>query len=116
MEPLFEIRPEPRPLTDRQAWIFQYIVEAGAEGLEPAELGALMHARHGRHAAGDRCQFCGSDGLQALKERAIADRVAKRGRSAYVVIGAAAESSPRVQLEELPGESFEDIFNGSEAA
>lgn len=117
MEPLFDIRPEPRPLTGRQQWIYGFIVSAGADGITADELGALMHAR--RHDAGVRCDFCGQDGLRAVHERAIADRVVKRG-SSYVAIGVredvpAAESSPSAQIGELPGESWGDIF-GEEAA
>lgn len=109
-EPLFDLPREPRPLTDRQTWIYQYIVDAGGDGLEPAELGALMHARHGKHGVGDRCSFCPSDGLQALKERAIAERVVKRGRSVYVAVGAPRVEEPSSQLTELPGTEFDHIF------
>lgn len=116
MEPLFDIEPEPRPLTDRQQWIFGLIVDVGAEGITADELGALMHARHGKHPAGERCQFCGSAGLQALRERAIAERVVKRGRTSWIAVGAPGVEESSSQLTELPGTSFEDIFGMGDAA
>jgi hypothetical protein len=117
-EPLFDIPQEARALTGRQSWIYQIIVNAGADGLTADELGALLHGR--KHDFGERCEFCPRDGLRALHEAAISARVVKRGH-VYVAIGvredvAEVEIESSVQVGELPGESFEDIFGSEEAA
>jgi hypothetical protein len=104
---LFNIEPEPRPLTDRQARIFQIIVHAGADGITADELGAHLHAGQKRHGSGYRCAFCATDGRRALGEKAISERVTKRGRSTYLANGV---SAPSAQLADLAGETFEDIF------
>jgi len=113
-EPLFDLRPQPRPLTDRQHWIYGLIIAAGNEGLTGDELGALMHEQHGKHPAGERCAFCAQDGLRALREAAIAERCMKRGRYSWVALDAPTEPRPpSSQLDELPGDSWEDIFGSA---
>lgn len=105
-----------RDLTKRQATIYRLLCQSES-GLEPIELGQLMHAQSGRHSADEFCDFCGQDAARALREKAIKQRVIRRvtgvyeprsaadwtGRAELVGLGSA-------QLSQLPGESFADIF------
>jgi hypothetical protein len=71
-----------RNLTERQERIFRLVCESPA-GLEPIELGALMHAQSGRHPADEFCRWCGQDGARALRETAIKQRVVRRSTGIY---------------------------------
>jgi hypothetical protein len=109
-----------RALTDRQQEIYDLIC-AQPNGVEAIELGALMHAQSGRHTADEFCKWCPQDGGRALRERAIRQRVIRRAGGVYEPRLEAdwtgkAEASSTDQLTALPGESFEDIFSGSDAA
>lgn len=114
-EPLFNPPPATvlRPLTDRQTRILGLIASA-PDGLDPSELGARLHAGQLRHMPDERCETCGRDGARALKERAIRQRLVKRPGGFYVVRGLDPDEPSgdrrRVQLDDLPGTSFEDIF------
>lgn len=105
-----------RDLTKRQAIIYRLVCDS-PHGLEPIELGQLMHAQSGRHSADEFCEWCGQDAARALRAKAIRQRVVRRltgvyeprstadwtGRAELVGLGSA-------QLSQLPGESFADIF------
>lgn len=71
-----------RNLTERQATIYRLVCES-AHGLEPVELGALMHAQSGRHSAEVYCEWCGQDAARALREKAIRVRVIRRSTGIY---------------------------------
>lgn len=104
-------------LTDRQARIYAWIVSTPG-GVTSDELGAHMHADRGRHGEDDRCQWCAPDGASALQEKALRQRLIRRKVSGRWEPRdereRAAEPSP--QLDELPGESWEDLFQIGDAA
>lgn len=114
-EPLFPagrpVKPL-RPLTERQAAIYRIICEQ-PDGIEAIELGAILHSNAGRHAPDEFCEWCGQDGSRTLKEKAIRRRLVKRGAVYMPAIAAdwvGRERPPSSQLEVLPGETFEDLF------
>lgn len=104
-EPLFDLPPEPRPLTDRQRWIYGLIVAAGEEGITSDELGAHMHERWGKHSAGERCEFCSRDGSHALREAAISERLVKKGRSAFVALETRSSAPAAAPVSDAQGKS-----------
>lgn len=119
-ETLFKL-PKPiavlRPLTTRQQRIYTLICSKPG-GLTAVELGQIMHAGHGRHTVTDQCEFCGRDGMRSIKERGIRQRVVRRQGGVYEAVDPAdrADAKPSLQLVELPGDSFEDIFRKDAAA
>lgn len=57
-------------LTARQQAVLDALTAAGADGLEPSEAGAVLHAlKEGRwaHSREERCEYCGRDGLAVLR-------------------------------------------------
>ena len=95
-----------RNLTERQATIFALLC-AQPSGIEPIELGALMHAQSGRHSAEEFCEWCGRDAARALRESAIKQRVVRRSTGIYEPRNAAdwtgrAETGPPAQMSALP--------------
>lgn len=111
-----------RALTERQAAIYK-LVCATPDGITALELGAILHAQSGRHAADAFCEWCGQDGSRTLKEKAIRTRLVRRPQGIYEPRDHAdwtgkAEpvGPPSAQLDVLPGETFEDMFHGSDAA
>lgn len=73
MEQLALIETGPR-LTDRQRYALDELERADVDGLQTDELGALLHARNGKHSAEDRCVWCGKDGrgvLEALRAKEL---------------------------------------------
>ena len=107
-----ETRPD---LTPKQRRAHDYLAQH-PEGVYADELGALYH-RHGPDA---RCDFCGRKGLSLLRSQGLGPLVTYRrtphGRR-YVLRDQLAplpvSSSGGVQLQELPGSLFEDIFKGA---
>jgi hypothetical protein len=60
-------------LTERQQFVLERI-EAVEGGLAVDEVGSLLHERSGKHSAGLRCDYCGSDGrsvLAALRRKGL---------------------------------------------
>lgn len=57
---------EPK-LTPRQARALEHVHAAGAAGIHPDELGALLHAEYRKHGVDERCHFCGATGISILK-------------------------------------------------
>lgn len=114
-EPLFDVPAEPRQLTDRQAWIYGIIVDAGVEGITSDELGARMHERWGKHSAGERCEFCPRDGSHALREAAISERVVKKGRLGWIALEVQAPAAEVVPEEKAnPGwDAFVEATGGN---
>lgn len=118
-DPLFA-QPKPvaplRGMTARQARIYELVCSMPG-GITAPELGALMHADSHRHHPERQCEFCGQDGARALREKAIKQRVVRRVAGVYEARVAADQAQPeateRLQIDELPGESFEDLFRGA---
>lgn len=124
-EPLFPagkpVTP-PRNLTERQAAIFALIC-AQPSGVEPIELGALLHSQAGRHPADEFCEWCSQDGARAIREKAIRTRLIRRAEGIYEPRDHAdwtgktePAGPPSAQLAVLPGETFEDMFQRPSAA
>lgn len=119
---LFE-PPEPvtplRALTEKQARGYDH-AKSTPGGITADELGAIEHELRGRHHRDVRCDWCASEGKGVLESVALKPLlVRRRGTGRYeprdgsgtpvVPVG----SSPFV---ELPGDSFEDIFDMGDAA
>lgn len=106
-----------RPLTERQQRIYTLICSKPG-GLTAVELGQILHSGRGRHPVDDQCEFCGRDGMRSIKERGIRQRVIRRQGGVYEAIDPddRADAKPSLQLVELPGDSFEDIFIRKDAA
>jgi hypothetical protein len=108
-----------RPLTDRQARIYALICSVPG-GVHAEELGAMMHANRRRHPVEEPCQYCGRDGMRAINERAVRQRVVRRPGGVYEAINerdraADPRDAASSQMSELPGETWEDVF-GVDAA
>lgn len=95
-----------RPLTDRQARHYALICSKPG-GVTAVELGQMLHAGHNRHAVDVQCEWCGQDGMRAIKERGIRQRVVRRPGGVYEPVAVADRSSePSSQLTELPDDLF----------
>lgn len=73
---LFAPPPADGNLTDRQTFVLD-LLRATPGGLEDVEVGARLHARRGRHASVDICQWCAEEGkgvLEALRRRGLVVR------------------------------------------
>lgn len=57
-------------LTIRQRFVFDHVCNT-AGGLTADEVGALLHARRGKHSVDLRCRFCASDGSDVLRSKAL---------------------------------------------
>jgi hypothetical protein len=71
-ETLFPLEPL---LTERQAFALAELERLG--GLDDTELGARLHARKGKHADWQRCEWCSTDGrgvLKALRAKGLVRR------------------------------------------
>lgn len=83
---------EPHQLTERQTYALETVKRAGHDGIEPAELGAALHALkegRNRHEAGERCEWCGGDGLAMLRRLRELGHVAYQGkRKVWIATGA----------------------------
>lgn len=51
----------------RTEFVMNAIRTAGDSGLHPDEIGAILHAYDGKHAAAERCEWCGQDGIRLLR-------------------------------------------------
>jgi hypothetical protein len=108
---LFQTDPEP-VLTARQQRAYDYL--AAHDGVTADEVGAYLHGQRDRnpHGMDTRCDWCGRDGLQVLRSKALAPHITYRkdrhGRL-YLLRGGAPTAA--VQIEDLPGETWEDIFS-----
>lgn len=70
MEQLALLEIEPTALPTPQQVVYDALHSCGNEGLTADEAGALAHSfkdSRWAHSAGERCQFCGRDGLAILK-------------------------------------------------
>lgn len=99
--------PETPRLTDKQRYILDAVHRAGADGLQADEAGALWCELHGRHTAGDRCQFDGSSGkavLHSLRAKGLVRYRRARGQQAgaWLPVGVAEVET----TEQLPGDIF----------
>jgi hypothetical protein len=79
--PLFPLEPR---LTDRQRLVWEAIRNAGPDGLQPADAGALLHERKGKHLAEEHCPWCKQEGLDVLGSKPL-KFLAKRKRGAGYV-------------------------------
>lgn len=64
------LAPATPKLTARQQTVLDALTAAGADGLEPSEAGAHLHAlKEGRwaHSREQRCEWCPRDGLAVLR-------------------------------------------------
>lgn len=81
----------PPKLTDRQQAALDYI--AAHDGVPADELGAHWHSLRGKHPAGDRCDWCETDGRSVVRSKALRDLITYRrnpGGRLYVLRGTAA--------------------------
>jgi hypothetical protein len=82
-------------LKDRQQMALAILRDAGAAGLQPVQLGALMHdSWSGRHPASAPCDFCASTGnelLRALRRKGVARQRRVDGRTFWQATGLPAE-------------------------
>jgi len=62
---LFDEPPRPK-LTEKQAFGLEHVRQF-EEGVTADELGALLHERRRVHAAGERCDWCASEGRSILE-------------------------------------------------
>lgn len=79
---LLEVPAAPK-LTDQQSLVLRRLVEAGADGLEASEAGALAHSvmeSRWRHSDQERCAYCGKRGLQILQRLKEIGLARYRGR------------------------------------
>lgn len=59
--------PPAKPLTERQQQVLDLVEASGTEGVQPGEVGSLLHELRGRHPREQRCGYCPDDGKQALR-------------------------------------------------
>lgn len=114
-EPLFPVPDQPS-LSPRQQAAYDYI--RAHDGVPADEIGAHWHEQRGKHAAGSRCEWCDADGRDVVRSKALRPLVTyrrTRDGNLYVLRDRSTphSSSAGPQLDELPGESFEDIFGGA---
>lgn len=107
--------PTPIPtLTPRQAHAYR-LVQTTPGGITADELGAATHADQGRHSIDERCEWCAKLGLDLMRSKALAPLVVRRRESGRYEprdgSGTPLLHVPSTQLVELPGSSFEDIFD-----
>lgn len=76
---LFTVPEEPKLTVDQQ--LVWDSLQAHADGLSADEVGAIVHASHGKHVAVDRCEWCGQRGLQLLRSKALAPLVIRRKKT-----------------------------------
>lgn len=72
--------PAVKPLTGRQQAVLDAVTNAGVDGIDAADAGAITHAlKEGRwaHPQDQRCAYCGRDG------QAILARLAELGHVRY---------------------------------
>lgn len=60
---------EPPRLTARQQACVDYL--AAHDGVPADEVGALLHERRGKHLAGERCEWCHTEGRSVLRAKAV---------------------------------------------
>lgn len=92
-------------LTDRQQRALKLIEEAGYGGLTSDELGAHFH----RHAADERCVWCGSTGAELGRALRLNDLAQQRRRRApagdiYMVWTVVGKLQPPVDERRGPGD------------
>lgn len=56
-----------KPLTEKQAFMFELVRHAGQAGLPCDDVGAAWCAKNGKHPADDRCEWCASSGRSVLR-------------------------------------------------
>jgi len=66
------------PLGPRQRLILNHLHRIHPDPLTADEAGALIHERNGQHTASARCQWCGRDGRQVLRSKALRQHVIRR--------------------------------------
>jgi len=76
---LLDVPAAPRPLTDRQQFVW-HLIRASCEGLTAEQVGAALHAQKGSHPADEPCVYCGRDGRAVLTSKAVAPLVTYRVR------------------------------------
>jgi len=86
---------EPAKLTERQQAAYDYL--AAHDGVPVDELGANWHAIRGKHAAGARCDWCGQEGRDVVRSKALRPLVTYRRTpdgSLYFLRGRQPEPAP----------------------
>lgn len=104
--------PTPTNLRPRQQLVWQLVRETPG-GITADEAGALAHAHRVErpHSVDERCEFCATDGRSILASKALKPLVVKRrGTNKYECRNPAHRAGERVQVGELAGETFEEIF------
>lgn len=85
--------PPPAPrLTDKQQALLDAVTQAGSEGLDAAEGGAVLHAlkeeSRWAHTRQERCVYCGRDGNQYLRRLRVLGHVRYAGKlKVWVAVG-----------------------------
>lgn len=85
--------PEPPKLSPQQHLVYDQLLKAGADGLEPSEAGAwahsIMESRY-QHPETERCIYCPQRGNQILRRlRTLGLAKYRRGRGIWQAVGAA---------------------------
>jgi len=89
-------------MTARQQAVYDAIERAGYDGLFTEELGALEHARLGRHAPDETCRFCGQSGGAIAKElRAKGLTTQRRKPTRWTVAGKLAGAPAKTKASDV---------------
>lgn len=106
-----------KPLTEKQQRGYD-LARSTPGGVTADELGALEHARRGKHHPESRCEFCTSEGMGVLDSKAVGPLVVRRRASGRYeprdgsgTTAVPERYQPSSQVSELPGATFEDMFS-----
>ena len=105
-EPLFDV-PATVTVTDRQQAVLDAVRQAGRDGLDNAEAGAILCHRNHKHGPTDRCQWCEPNGRGVMHELAAKGlaryRRARAGEpGAWVAALHAVETPPGMLPDDQP--------------
>jgi hypothetical protein len=88
-------------LGPRQQLVLDELHRIHPDPITTDEAGALVHAARGNHGAGDRCQWCGSEGQDVLRRLSqLGHAIRRRGASGYTLRRAPASES--AQTDDIP--------------
>lgn len=87
----------------RTEFVMNAIRAAGDRGLDPDEIGAILHAYDSKHTSAERCEWCGQDGIRLLR-RLNRQRLVtrKHGGAAVAVSASGSTNRPSAMSEEIP--------------
>lgn len=97
----------PPKLTDRQQHAHDALQAAGAEGLHPEEVGAILCEHAGRHNRDDRCRYDGANGLDVLCALRAKGLARYRGRLRVWQSASTPDLAPSFDVEEQEPADFD---------